>query len=81
VVPLVFFLAIQPHTGLEARAIADGHLRAGYDPLSVLPWDVIRLIYNPGPLGRMIGRACAAAFARGGENAGDVVLERLEAGL
>ncbi|MGA2478590.1 MAG: radical SAM protein [Spirochaetia bacterium] len=81
VVPVVFFLAIQPHTGLESRAIADGHIRAGYDPLSVLPWDVIRLIYNPPPLGRMIGRACAAAFQRGGDEAGDMVLAALEAGL
>jgi hypothetical protein len=81
VVPIVFFLAIQPHTGLERRAIADRHIAAGYDPLSVLPWDVIRLIYNPPPLGRMIGRACAAAFQRGGDDAGDAVLSALEAGL
>ena len=81
VVPVVFFLAIQPHTGLERRAIADGHIRAGYDPLSVLPWDVIRLIYNPPPLGRMIGRACAAAYQRGGDEAGALVLAGLEAGI
>jgi hypothetical protein len=81
VVPVVFFLAIQPHTGLERRAIAVGHIKAGYDPLSVLPWDVIRLIYNPPPLGKMIGRACAAAFQRGGDEAGDMVLAALEAGL
>jgi hypothetical protein len=81
VTPVVFFLAIQPHTGLERKAIADGHLRAGYDPLSVAPWDVIRLIYNPPPLGRVIGRACAAAFRRGGDETGDTVLAALEADL
>ena len=66
VVPVVFFLAIQPHTGLESRAIADGHIRADYDPLSVNPRDVLRLIYNPPPLGSMIGRCCAKAFSDGG---------------
>jgi hypothetical protein len=29
----------------------------------------------------MIGRACAAAFQRGGDEAGDMVLAALEAGL
>ncbi|HTP59389.1 MAG TPA: radical SAM protein, partial [Spirochaetia bacterium] len=66
VVPVVFFLAIQPHTGLEHRALEDGRIRKGYDPLSVLPWNVLRLIYNPPPLGGMIGRSCARAFAAGG---------------
>ena len=66
VVPVVFFLAIQPHTDLERRALRDGHLKKGYDPLSVLPWDVLRLIYNPPPLGGIIGRSCAKAFAAGG---------------
>jgi hypothetical protein len=81
VVPVVFFLAIQPHTGLESRALADGHLRPGYNPLSVMPWDVIRLIYNPPPLGSLIGRACAIAFARGGEEVGENVLRMIESGL
>jgi radical SAM superfamily enzyme YgiQ (UPF0313 family) len=81
VVPVVFFLAIQPHTGLERRAIAQGHIRKDYDPLSVLPWDVIRLIYNPAPLGGLIGRACAETFARGGDEAGERILEKVEAGL
>ena len=73
VVPVVFFLAIQPHTGLESRAIADGHISADYDPLSVNPWNVLRLIYNPPPLGSMIGRCCAKAFSDGGS--GQRILE------
>jgi radical SAM superfamily enzyme YgiQ (UPF0313 family) len=81
VVPVVFFLAIQPHTGLERRAIAQGHIPARYDPLSVLPWDVIKLIYNPAPLGRLIGRACAEAFAQGEDDVGKRILEKVEAGV
>jgi hypothetical protein len=81
VVPVVFFLAIQPHTGLESRALTDRHLREGYNPLSVAPWDVLRLIYNPPPLGSLIGRACAVAFARGGDAVGENVLAMIESGL
>ncbi|HUJ75157.1 MAG TPA: radical SAM protein, partial [bacterium] len=82
VVPVVFFLAIQPHTGLEAHALSRGHLRPGYDPLSVMPWDVLKLIHNPPPLGRLIGRACALSFARGdGARTGEEVLSMIESGL
>ena len=81
VMPVVFFLAVQPHTGLEQRALADGHLKQGYDPLSVMPWDVLKLIYNPPPLGGMIGRACARAFARGGDDVGERILGSIEAEL
>lgn len=81
VVPVVFFLAIQPHTGLERKAQANGHIKVGYDPLSVLPWNVIKLIYNPAPLGRLIGRSCAAAFDRGGDDVGETILESIETAL
>jgi len=77
----VFFLAIQPHTGLESRALEDRHLRAGYNPLSVAPWNVLKLIYNPPPLGGLIGRACAVSFARGGEDVGERVLAQIESRL
>ena len=81
VVPVVFFLAIQPHTGLERKAQANGHIKAGYDPLSVLPWNVIRLIYNPAPLGKLIGRSCAAVFDRGGDHVGETILAAIETEL
>jgi hypothetical protein len=82
VVPVVFFLAIQPHTGLEAHALSTRHLRQGYDPLSVMPWDVLRLIYNPPPLGSLVGRACARSFARGdGARTGENVLAMIESEL
>jgi radical SAM superfamily enzyme YgiQ (UPF0313 family) len=81
VVPVVFFLAIQPHTGLETRAIEDRRLRPAYNPLSVMPGDVLRLIYNPPPLGSLIGRACAVSFARGGDGVGENILKMIESGL
>jgi hypothetical protein len=74
VVPVVFFLAIQPGTGLEALAFETGRLRPGYDPLSVWPWRARALIHNPPPLGPMIGRACAQAFRGGAEGRGDRIL-------
>lgn len=81
VVPVVFFLAIQPHTGLETHALTHAHLKEGYNPLSVMPWDVLRLIYNPPPLGSLIGRACAVSFARGGDGVGENVLRMIESEL
>jgi radical SAM superfamily enzyme YgiQ (UPF0313 family) len=74
VVPVPFFLAIQPGTGLEALAFKEGLLRPGYDSLSIWPWRARRLIFNPMPLGPIIGRACAEAFRGGSEGRGDRVL-------
>jgi hypothetical protein len=81
VVPVIFFLAVQPHTGLEKRALADGRIGAGYDPLSVWPWDARRLIYNPPPLDRVVGRSCALAFRKDAPESGDLILQNLEAAL
>jgi len=87
VLPVIFFLAIQPGTGLEALALAQGRLTSGYDPLSIWPWNAASLIYNPPPLGGMLGRACARAF-RGSRNSqaeaggsGDRVLAAIAAEL
>ncbi len=77
VMPVIFFLAIQPHTGLEQRALKDGHIREGYNPLSTYPWDVRRLIYNPPPLDKLIGRCCARAFRSPGAT-GKRILAYLE---
>jgi hypothetical protein len=81
VTPVVFFLAVQPHTGLEKKALDEGSLKRGYDPLSVWPWDIRTLIYNPPPLGRMIGRCCSNAFRRPYEDTGDAVVANLRAAL
>ncbi|MGD0230519.1 MAG: radical SAM protein [Syntrophorhabdales bacterium] len=79
--PVVFFLAIQPHTGLEKKALADGSLRKGYDPISVWPWSIRNLIYNPPPLGGIVGRSCSRAFRAPEEERGDMILSNLEAAL
>jgi radical SAM superfamily enzyme YgiQ (UPF0313 family) len=79
--PVIFFLAVQPHTDLERRAIKEGTLKQGYDPLSVWPWSVRRLIRNPAPLGRIIGRSCALAFRVPAAESGNRVLAYLEAAL
>jgi hypothetical protein len=73
VVPVVFFLAIQPHTGLERLALEEGRIASGYNSLSVRPRDILKLIYNPPPLGRLIGRSCAKAFSLGGEASGRIL--------
>ena len=78
VVPVMFFLAIQPHTGLERKALKEGAIRPGYDPLSPFPWAVRRLIHNPPPLDRLIGRCCTQAFRRSEVNPGGRILECLE---
>ena len=78
VVPVMFFLAIQPHTGLEHKALKEGSISEKYDPLSPFPWAVRRLIYNPPPLDKLIGRCCARAFRRRDGNAGGRILECLE---
>lgn len=78
VVPVLFFLAIQPNTGLERIALEEGRIKKGYDPLSPWPWDVKKLIYNPSPLGGLIGRCCALAFRNYNEKFGEIILASLE---
>jgi radical SAM superfamily enzyme YgiQ (UPF0313 family) len=81
VTPVIFFLAVQPHTGLEQKALEDGSLKRGYDPISVWPWDIRKLIYNPAPLGGMIGRCCSRAFQRPGGETGNAILADLRTAL
>ena len=81
VVPVLFFLAIQPNTGLERTALEEGRIKKGYDPLSPWPWDVHKLIYNPPPLGSLIGRCCALAFRNYNDQFGKTILASLETEL
>ena len=78
VVPVLFFLAIQPNTGLERIALEEGRIKKDYDPLSPWPWDVYKLIYNPPPLGGLIGGCCAQAFRSYNEKFGEQILASLE---
>jgi len=62
VYPALFFLGIQPNTGLSERLIASGYLPKNYDPLSMNPLMIKKLLYNPEPLGKIITKACLKAW-------------------
>ena len=62
VFPLMFFLGVQPNTDLEQRLLSDGYLSAGYNPLSLTPWNIKKLLYNPAPLNKIIAKACLTAW-------------------
>jgi radical SAM superfamily enzyme YgiQ (UPF0313 family) len=81
VTPVIFFLAVQPHTPLEKMLLREGYLKEGYDPMSVWPWAIRRLIYNPPPLGRLIGRCCADAFRESPGERGNTILSGLKTRL
>jgi len=62
VFPLMFFLGVQPNTDLEERLLSEGYLSAGYNPLSLTPWNIKKMLYNPAPLNTIIAKACLAAW-------------------
>ncbi|MCA9473381.1 MAG: radical SAM protein [Nitrospirales bacterium] len=64
VFPLMFFLGVQPNTDLEEKLLSDGYLSAGYNPLSLTPWNIKKLLYNPAPLNKLIAKACLTAWNR-----------------
>ena len=64
VFPLMFFLGIQPNTDLEQRLLSEGYLSSGYNPLSLTPWNIKKMLYNPAPLNKIIAKACLAAWNR-----------------
>lgn len=57
VLPFIFFIGVQPGTPVEKLLISQGYLKPGYNPLTFNPFIIKRLLYNPEPLGRLIGRA------------------------
>ncbi len=64
VLPFIFFIGIQPNTPVEKRLIAEGYLSQDYDPLTLNPFIIKKLLYNPEPLGRMIAQAYLEAMKR-----------------
>ena len=64
VFPMMFFLGIQPNTDLENRLLEEGYLTSGYNPLMLTPTSIRKLLYNPAPLNKLIGKACLAAWTR-----------------
>jgi len=63
VLPFIFFIGIQPNTPVEKRLIADHYLDPDYDPLTLNPFVIKKLLYNPEPLGKLIAQAYLEAMA------------------
>jgi radical SAM superfamily enzyme YgiQ (UPF0313 family) len=85
VLPFIFFVGVQPNTPIEHKLIEAGYLPRGYDPLTLNPFTIKKLLYNPGKLGRLIGRAYLRALECSsklddttGEYVGRATLEILE---
>ncbi len=62
VLPFIFFIGIQPNTPVERLLIGQGYLKPDYNPLTFNPFVIKKLLYNPKPLGRLIGRAYLEAI-------------------
>ncbi len=81
VLPFIFFVGIQPNTPIEQKLIRQGYLKPDYNPLTLNPFAIKRLLYNPQPLGRLIGRAYLEALEGLGESSeyiGRATMEILE---
>lgn len=79
VYPWLFFLAVQSGTRLEKKLIENEYLHADYNPLSYNPYIIKKLLYNPPPLGSLIGQSFLEANAQTTtEEAGRLMLDILE---
>lgn len=76
--PAIFFIGLQPHTGLEAYAFQNKVLKPGYDPMSLMPWTATKVLWNPGPMGAFFGRICLEAWSDNPEDFGRAVMDALE---
>lgn len=63
VLPFIFFIGVQPGTPVEKLLIERGYLPPNYNPLTLNPFTIKKLLYNPKPLGKLIGRAYLEAVA------------------
>ncbi|MBC8121859.1 MAG: B12-binding domain-containing radical SAM protein [Gemmatimonadaceae bacterium] len=79
--PAIFFIGLQPHTGLEQFALDNQIVRPNYDPMSMMPWMALKLLWNPEPLGSFFGKICLEAWRRNPDDFGREVIDLLEAKL
>lgn len=83
VYPWIFLLAIQSGTTLEKRLVESGYLDKDYNPLSYNPLTIKKLLYNPPPLGEVIGKSYLEALGQtdmvmeAGRRALDIIEDRL----
>ncbi|OIR00416.1 radical SAM superfamily protein [mine drainage metagenome] len=81
VLPFIFFIGVQPGTPVERLLIERGYLKPDYNPLTLNPFVIKKLLYNPKPLGRLIGRAyleAAAAIDADSEYIGRATIDIIE---
>ncbi len=81
VLPFIFFIGVQPNTPVEKLLIERDYLPADYNPLTLNPFLIKKLLYNPKPLGRLIGRAYLEAMEAldpGSEYIGRATLDIIE---
>ena len=76
--PAIFFIGLQPHTLLEKYALENNILKPNYNPMSMMPWTARKLLWNPGPLGKKLGKVCLEAFDNKDDEFGKTVINILE---
>lgn len=76
--PAIFFIGLQPHTILEEYAFKKDILKPGYDPMSLMPWNARKLLWNPEPFGSFFGQVCLDAWQRNSNDFGREVMAILE---
>lgn len=76
--PAIFFIGLQPHTHLEEYAFNKDILKPGYNPMSHMPWDARKLLWNPEPLGSFFGEVCLQAWQQNPNDFGREVMRILE---
>ena len=84
VLPFIFFIGIQPGTPVEKLLIERGYLPPNYNPLTLNPFTIKKLLYNPKPLGKLIGRAyleAAESLDPSSEYIGRLTLDIIERNL
>ena len=81
VLPFIFFIGIQPGTPVERLLLKQGYLKKGYNPLTLNPFTIKKLLYNPKPLGPIIARSYLEAVDAMEENSeyiGRATMDNLE---
>ncbi|GAA6616361.1 radical SAM protein [Scytonema sp. NUACC26] len=76
--PAIFFIGLQPHTHLEEFGFKEGIIKPGWNPMSLMPWNFRKLLWNPEPLGSFFGKVCLEAWQRNPNDFGREVMTILE---